>query len=518
VFPHVQEFWDDANGNMCYYSPHSNKVVKCRCKNGHVWNEQINRLVKRTYCPFCLKNYRSLSFLHPELLDMWDYDKNTINPENICASSIKKVWWKCKNNHSWKESIKVVVKRGGGCNICRSFGFNYPELLKEFNDDFDPFSIACGSERQTKWKCNIGHVWTTSIGQRTKYNSPCPYCSHRVPSKEYNLLTQHPDIAKELNIEKSKCRPEDLLPKSSKKCVWNCKYGHEWVTMVSNRTAGHGCPVCNGLIPDENNNLQAMFPEIAKEWDYEKNTKPPAAYRPYSTYYAAWKCNFGHYFTQQIQKRTARGYNCPFCSGRKVCNDNCLKTLYPEIAKDWDYDKNKKRPEDFTAKSNSKQYWACEKRHEAYISIYGRVKANGCSQCSLSSISAKCVKWLDKLGIKEREQIIKCGKNNYIVDGKNNNVIYEYLGSFWHGNPMKFSPDKKHPKTRQTYGTMLYSTIVRLNKLKDLGYEIIYKWEGQKEQKYFKINKKKIDILNTARYIYSNNLKTDILQELKESK
>ena len=52
---------------------------------------------------------------------------------------------------------------------------------------------------------------------------------------------------------------------------WKCKNGHEWVTTLNNRARGSNCPYCSGryAISGEND-IATLFPELLKEWDYEK--------------------------------------------------------------------------------------------------------------------------------------------------------------------------------------------------------------------------------------------------------
>lgn len=568
TFPHVQKFWND-NTSMEDYSPYSNFVVKCKCKNGHEWNEQINRLIRRDFCPICYRFDMSLYKNCPEKLKYWDYEKNTKDPREVSAKSSNKAWWKCENGHSWEAVIRTKII----CQKCISVGFKYPELIEKNKPvNFDPFSVRFDSNVKLKWICECGNKRDATVSSMLKGCS----CNK-------NLLACFPEIAKELlNID-----PITISPKSNKKCKWQCKQGHIWKSTVANRTyGGNGCPYCCGSIPSKTYNLAVIFPEIAKEW-HKKNKKPPYEYTPFSNHKVWWKCKNGHSFDQIIQKRTARGYGCPFCSGRKVCKSNSFGHLYPELAKDWW--NNKKTPYDYVPGSSKKQNWKCKKGHIEYKSIAGRVKSGGCLYCKKIKASKehnfkvlfpeKCKKWnynknnlgpenylpgshaivwwicyehnepyewrtaikevargsdcplcakshisnagtiwLEKLNIKDREIYINYKNTKYYVDGKKGNTIYEYIGLFWHGSPKRFNPDKIHPINKSKFIDLLYKTIIRFNRLLKLGYEIIYKWEDEKEKKYYKISKKKIDILKTARYIYRCNLDVDILQELGDKK
>ena len=60
-----------------------------------------------------------------------------------------------------------------------------------------------------------------------------------------------------------------------------------------------------------------------------------------SDYIAWWICEYGHSYKSRIANRTTNNHGCPYCSGRLAGYGNDLKTLYPEIAKEWNYEKTK---------------------------------------------------------------------------------------------------------------------------------------------------------------------------------
>ena len=60
-----------------------------------------------------------LTTTHPDIAVDWDYEKNIILPTEVTHGSNKTVWWKCKNGHVKKESIKNRCKNKG-CSICNN--------------------------------------------------------------------------------------------------------------------------------------------------------------------------------------------------------------------------------------------------------------------------------------------------------------------------------------------------------------------------------------------------------------
>ena len=75
---------------------------------------------------------------------------------------------------------------------------------------------------------------------------------------------------------------------------------------------------------------------------------------------------------------------CPYCNGRKVWPGfNDLKTTNPEIAKEWNYEKNADvTPSDIKSGSNIKVWWKCINGHEWEAKVNERVRGRGCPYCS----------------------------------------------------------------------------------------------------------------------------------------
>ena len=114
------------------------------------------------------------------------------------------------------------------------------------------------------------------------------------------------------------------------KTCWSCIY-----------SSNTGCPQCaikaNGEKSQERNlteeyNLQALRPELVKEWDYNKNIKTPDKVLPYSNLYAFWKCSICEYEWSAIISSRFAGNGCPACKlssneqiAYKFLKDNDLK-------------------------------------------------------------------------------------------------------------------------------------------------------------------------------------------------
>ena len=86
-------------------------------------------------------------------------------------------------------------------------------------------------------------------------------------------LEAYPNLVKEFDFKKNfPLFPKNITKSSQKKVWWICSYNHSWSAKVSDRTYYEkGCPYCSGRKSTPTNNLKSLMPNLAKEWDYNKN-------------------------------------------------------------------------------------------------------------------------------------------------------------------------------------------------------------------------------------------------------
>ena len=197
---------------------------------------------------------------YPEIASEWDYEKNgELSPENITKGCNTKIWWICPNGHSYESTPNRRTNLKSGCPYCTNRkvlpGYNdllscFPDVAAEWdyemNKDIGPDQVLPGSQKKGWWKCSSGHKYECKVFEKTSKRSKCPYCSNRKVLSGYNdLETLYPALAKEWDYDKNNgLTPNKVRPFSKKKVWWKCSKGHEWQSMVSNRSHGSGCPYC----------------------------------------------------------------------------------------------------------------------------------------------------------------------------------------------------------------------------------------------------------------------------------
>ncbi|MBP3546849.1 MAG: hypothetical protein J6K16_06960 [Alphaproteobacteria bacterium] len=424
----------------------------------HICGKEIEKSIKNyNGCSHCKKenflNKKNLAITNPQLLEEWNYQKNTnILPSQILASSPKKVWWKCK-------------------------------------------------------KC--GYEWQAVISNRTrKSDKGCPCCMNRAIVKGKNdLATTHPELAKEWHpVKNGQLGPEDVTYGCGKKVWWLCPHGHEYQATVNHRTGNNatGCPICYSgrqtsfaeqafyyyikkIYPDTISRYKADFlgkmeldifipsVNIAIEYDGEAWHKNNKIHKEQKKYKICKKNNI--YLIRLKEKNNSAIDNADECicipdlykyenlniyipyilhklnvliskfdnkrtnvfpsydidikrDKAKILNEYITEykkgsfgELYPGLAKEWHPTKNEKlTPYMFKPMSDHKVWWKCSQCGYEYEATIGhRAYGYGCMKC----------------GIEKVTQIKR--KAVHMIDPKTNKIVQTFISISDASRKMKIS-------------------------------------------------------------------------------
>lgn len=389
--------------------------------------------------------------------------------------------WKCRFGHVWKAKIRSRHQNKSGCPFCcgqrtdpkRSLARTHPRIAIELDvasSGVSPTELMPSSKRKVWWICSKSpdHKWLQSVGARTRKTNPagCPYCRGYFASPGRNLAELFPDIAQELDAEKTDLRPTQIPPKSGKSLPWKCSTNpsHRWVATVVSRThQKSGCPYCsnNGggiqrvRVEDS---LSTTHPVLASQW-HPDNPRSPSEVTAGSGFIALWQCPRDplHTWTAKVYTRTrrqsAKSGGCPICASRVVAWDNSLAASAPELASQWHPTLNGDlTTSDVVPGSRMKAWWKCDvdDRHVWEAAIFKRNSGADCPYCIPAWTSKQQIRLALEcqvvLGIDPDDHKIrpKVGRvmDCDIID-RERRIVIEFDGSHWHSSPEATQRDER---------------------------------------------------------------------------
>ena len=212
----------------------------------------------------------------------------------------------------------------------------------------------------------------------------------RANLEEYCIRRGKPEILAQWDAARNApLTPEDIPHSSREKVWWRCERGHAYRASIQSRVImGSGCPVCAGKTVQPGwNDLLSKRPEIAAEWDAERNVPlTPDAVAAGSGKAVWWRCPEGHSYRAPVAERTrAKTSGCPYCAKRLLLPGvNDPKTRNPALAAEWDAARNGDvRMETLLNSSTYKAWWLCPGGHSYQASVRNRVyNKTGCPYCT----------------------------------------------------------------------------------------------------------------------------------------
>lgn len=406
-----------------------------------------------------LSGFNDFSTKHPELLNEWDYEKNgenNITPETTKFNSNEDVFWKCLNNHSWTASPIYRHRGFGKCVQCVSLGENFPELLEEWDyekNTVDPFQVRYGSGEKVYWKGkDCGHSWESVLRNRVRDNQNCPYCSGQRVLKNFNdLATKRPDLAKLWSSKNTKTATE-VGTSGENKVIWTDNCGHEWKSSINAMTkiVDTSCPICRSI--------QFTHPEIAKQFHKEKNVGIDIlSLTAGSETKVWWKNNeCGHEWIQSLWSRTISRKSCQVCINKQITKGvNDLPSQNPLLFKEWNFAKNSIDPYALTTGSNKKVWWICEKGHEWKAVVSDRNRGSQCPNCAASQQTSKPEKEIAEflmengINIVPNSRTLLQGRTELDIYIPEKKVAIEFNGLYWHSEKAGTEKNYHYDKWKQ---------------------------------------------------------------------
>ncbi len=475
-YPKIAAQWHPTlNGDRTPYkiAPGSNFRAWWLCdKCGEPWQVSANsRTNYNTGCPACAGKFatssNNLALTHPALAAELHPNRNgEWVAEKLRAGSGKVVWWIGPCGHEYDMAVVGRTSSGYGCPYCsghrigygNSLAESFPDIAEEWhetkNKGSTPWDFTKYSQKKAWWQCSKRphHVWTATIASRTFQGNGCPKCSPGVSRSEILLFCElkhiFPDAIQSRRIHGVEC--DIYIEGHSVAIEYDGKYYHkerqrsdkdknrvlsengihllrvrekplprisDWhlsldlgqkgLTMVKKVLEALTIRIqfsdseikdiehylkSEQLVNEEEyrrlvsqlpsppyeRSLAFLYPDIAEEWDQDKNGDlDPTMFHANSTHIAYWvgqEC--GHKWDAPIYWRTSLRNGCRYCASKKVTPENNLAAKFPEIAAEWHPTQNGDvTPETVFPFSNKEAWWVNEKRGVFRTKISSRTAA-----------------------------------------------------------------------------------------------------------------------------------------------
>lgn len=380
LYPSIAEEWHPTlNGDVLpsAVAPHSSTKRWWLCPVcGEKWEcTPASRVDQNTTCSNC-NTWRHTSFSEKAVLYYLDMALEVVkeNQRNIIPSHPKReidIWipeysiaieydggkWHKnvsrdveKDNQLVEAGIKVFRIRDNKCP-----NYNGPAFVINRYGDSDYTSLDKAIEELF---AALGIKDAVTID--TRADSQNIYLMCRNNGLKQTLASEFPKIASEWDYNlNGDLTPDMVAPHSKIEVWWTCPTcSKPYKSTVMNRTLGNvyhiNCRECYALSVSKRRrnapvkvSLAEKFPEIAAEWDYEKNgdiTPEDVAYSSHDVF--NWICpRCGKRWAQQLDKRARTGKplcgSCRISISRSTPKENeSFGDKYPELAKEWNAELN----------------------------------------------------------------------------------------------------------------------------------------------------------------------------------
>ena len=243
--------------------------------------------------------------------------------------------------------------------------------------------IKPASHRKVWWLCekcpdSFPHIWEATVKDRT-YGRGCPFCSGNAVCQHNTLARKAPEVALFWDAEKNHpLSPDQVTVNSHMRAHWKCSAClHEWQAAVSDKARGKsGCPKCakanSGRKADGTRQKHPTFARakhaLLEQWDHCRNRENgnfPDNTSLQSHKLIWWQCHAcpkGRVHSWQAPaysrtRQTKKAAGCPCCAGQQLCECNCLENVCPDIAADFDTEKNCVTAAEVTSSAHAKYSW-----------------------------------------------------------------------------------------------------------------------------------------------------------------
>lgn len=185
--------------------------------------------------------------------------------------------------------------------------------------EFEVLGEYAGISTPLPCRCLVcGNVWDGNPDSMLRRNARCPKCGRAAAGKssgKSRMLT-HETFAEravaccpDIEITGRYAGANTRLTVRCRRC------GYEWDAFPATVLRSCSCPCCTNRVAVTGiNDLATTHPQIAAEWNHERNGElEPTDVVAGSSKRVWWRCHEGHEWQAIIYRRKAGSGNCPVC-------------------------------------------------------------------------------------------------------------------------------------------------------------------------------------------------------------
>lgn len=363
----------------------------------------------------------------------------------------------------------------------RVHGTKYRYIEESFSNGLSLMRIICQFHGEFTQKPNVhlrGSGCQDCAREKSKKNLPTKNIKQIRDTKGFEKA------ARDVHGDRYSYEKVRFQSKHAKVVVICSEHG-EFTQSPNNHLRGSGCPKCG--TQDAKNKIMKSREQFIYEaqqkhnyfYDYEK-----VKYEGKGVVITI-VCPIHGDFTQVPAVHLYNGAGCPKCAIEIVADVHRYTTedfirLSKLVHGDrYDY------KESCYERSRNKIKIICQEHGEFYQSPNHHLRGYGCQVCGKNN-SYMASQWLDECGVpkEHREVTIKLpSKKRYRVDALYDNVVYEFNGDFWHGNPKIYNSGDVNPIAGKSFGELHDKTMKKENDLKKFGFKVVSIWEKDYKEK-----------------------------------
>lgn len=435
---------------------------------GHEFETSLSSITgKGTWCPYCatfnarLCNDDECSHCYDRSFASFDEKKvacwaarNALRPRLVNKKSGKKFFFDCDGGcgHEFSDTLSHIVGSGRWCPYCQGRRHCHDTGCascheRSFAGFHDQTKVACWATRNILsprqvlttssdkfwFKCagGCGHEFESQIHAVSRPNGTwCPYCAGKRLCDDTSCGDCYRrSFASFKDGTRLACwstrnalTPRQVTMHCNDKFWFTCDgdCGHDFETTLGSITGqSTWCPYCAGqrLCDDDDCNHchDRSFANLGDEdkvacWS-SRNTIAPrqAALNSGKEFWFTCGNGCGHDFRTSLDQISSKGRWCPYCSGRRLCDDtecsHCHDRsfiVFEDVTKVacWS-ERNDLHPRHVALHSNSKFWFTCERGHEfkaTLSNITGKARS-WCPRCCDSKSEARAAAVLEEMGL-----------------------------------------------------------------------------------------------------------------------